>query len=80
MIGVLAGLTGNVSTARIMLNQIRLQGLTVGSRSDQLDMIRAIEVMRLRPVLDRCFALEELGAAFRYQESGRHFGKIGVAI
>jgi NADPH:quinone reductase-like Zn-dependent oxidoreductase len=80
VIGVLAGLAGNVSTARIMLNQIRLQGLTVGSRRDQLNMIRAIDAMRLRPVLDRCFALEEIGAAFRYHESGRHFGKINVTI
>ncbi|MFM0347851.1 zinc-dependent alcohol dehydrogenase family protein [Paraburkholderia sp. RL17-347-BIC-D] len=80
MIGVLAGLAGKVSTARIMLNQIRLQGLTVGSRRDQLDMIRAIETIRLRPVLDRSFALEQLAAAFRYQQSGQHFGKIGVVI
>lgn len=92
MIGVLAGREGKVSTVRIMAQQIRLQGVVVGSRVQQLDMVRAIETNlrndpqraggrgSLRPVLDSSFALEELGAAFRHQVSGRHFGKIGVTI
>jgi len=84
MIGVLAGMAGNVSTVRLMANQIRLQGVTVGSREQQLDLVRAVEANlghdRMRPVLDRSFALEELGAAFKYQLSGQHFGKIGIRI
>ncbi|HHY51075.1 MAG TPA: NAD(P)-dependent alcohol dehydrogenase [Alphaproteobacteria bacterium] len=84
MIGVLAGMAGNVATARLMANQIRLQGVTVGSRSDQMAMFRAVEANlqhgRLRPVIDSSFPLEELAAAFRHQVSGRHFGKIGVTI
>lgn len=31
-------------------------------------------------VIDRHFPLEELVEAFRYQESGRHFGKIVIDI
>jgi len=30
-------------------------------------------------VIDRRFALSELADAFRYQLSGSHFGKIGIA-
>ena len=86
MIGVLAGHAGNVSTARIMANQLRIQGVTVGSRVQQLDMIRAIEAQAarggepLRPVVDTSFPLAELSAAFRHQAEGRHFGKIGVTM
>jgi NADPH:quinone reductase-like Zn-dependent oxidoreductase len=43
-------------------------------------MIAAIEANDLRPVIDRSFALEALADAFRHQESGAHFGKIGVEI
>ena len=43
-------------------------------------MIRAIDVVGFRPVLDRSFPLAELGAAFAHQESGAHFGKIVVDI
>jgi NADPH:quinone reductase-like Zn-dependent oxidoreductase len=31
-------------------------------------------------VIDRQFGLEELAEAFRYQETGRHFGKICLAF
>lgn len=80
MIGVLAGYEGPVSTVRLMANQIRLQGVSVGSRADQLAMVRAFEATGLRPVVDSRFPLEEIGAAFRHQVSGRHFGKIAVTI
>ncbi len=76
LIGVLAGVAGEVPTARLMARQARLQGLIVGSRRDQQNLVRAIEATGLRPVIDRSFALEQIADAFRYQESGRHFGKI----
>ncbi len=80
LIGVLAGLQGQVPTALLMGKQIRLQGLTVGSRRDQLDMIRAIETTGIRPVVDCSFPLDRLADAFRHQEAGRHFGKIAIHI
>jgi len=76
LIGVLTGLTGEVPTAALMAKQVRLQGLIVGNRRHQMDMVRAIDVTGLRPVIDRSFALAEIADAFRYEESGAHFGKI----
>ena len=78
LIGVLAGYAGPVTTVAIMGNQIRLIGLTVGSRDNQLDMIRSINVSGIKPVIDCSFPLEGLADAFRKQESGTHFGKICV--
>jgi NADPH:quinone reductase-like Zn-dependent oxidoreductase len=59
-----------------MLKQARLQGLVVGSRQHQIEMVRAIDAGGLRPVIDRSFPLEEIADAFRHQASGAHFGKI----
>lgn len=78
LIGVLAGFGGEVPTALVMAKQIRLQGLVVGSRLHQQEMIRAIDTIGLKPVIDRSFGLDGLGDAFRHEESGRHFGKICV--
>lgn len=78
LIGVLTGASGEVPTAALMGKQARLQGLIVGSRSEQNDFVRAIEQGGLRPVIDRRFALEDLAEAFRYEMSAAHFGKIGV--
>lgn len=78
LIGTLTGVSGVVPTAAMMVKQVRLQGLVVGSRRQQQDMVRAIEAMRLKPVIDRSFSLGELADAFRHQESASHVGKICV--
>lgn len=79
LIGVLTGVSGEIPTAALMAKQARLQGLIVGSRQEQQDFVRALEVAGIRPVIDRTFALEELADAFRYEETAAHFGKIAVA-
>ncbi len=39
----------------MMVKQVRLQGLIVGSRRHQQDFVRAIEATGLKPVIDRSF-------------------------
>ncbi|GAA3270182.1 hypothetical protein GCM10020258_43660 [Sphingomonas yabuuchiae] len=80
LIGVLTGFAGDVPTATLMSKQARLQGLIVGSRRMQTEFVRALDDAAFRPVVDRTFALDELADAFRYQESGDHFGKIAVTF
>ena len=80
LIGVLTGRAGEVPTAFLMAKQARIEGLIVGSRRHQSDMVRGMEALRLKPVIDRTFPLSQLGDAFRYEESGAHLGKIGVAF
>jgi NADPH:quinone reductase-like Zn-dependent oxidoreductase len=76
LIGVLAGFAGNVPTAAIMGGNVRINGLTVGSRAQQQDMIRAIEANGIKPVIDSTHPLESIGEAFKLQASATHFGKI----
>lgn len=76
LIGVLTGRAGEVPTAALMAKQARLQGLIVGSRRHQRELVRAIEANGVHPVIDRSFPLADIADAFRHQEAGRHFGKI----
>ena len=80
LIGVLAGFAGPVQTALLFSKNLTVQGLTVGSRKMQQDMIAAIEANGIRPVISDTFALAELAEAFRHQEANGHFGKIAVEI
>ncbi|MGE8127569.1 zinc-dependent alcohol dehydrogenase family protein [Methylobacterium sp. NPDC080182] len=80
VIGILSGVAGELPLVPALLKQIRLQGVLVGSRRHQIEMIRGIDACGLRPVIDRRFPLDDLVAAFRHQESNRHFGKICVEI
>jgi len=76
LIGALTGRSGETPIAALFLKQVQLQGLIVGSRRHQQEMVRAIDATGLRPVIDRTFGLEAIADAFRYEESGKHFGKI----
>jgi len=76
LIGALTGRSGETPIAALFLKQVQLQGLIVGSRHHQQEMVRAIDATGLRPVVDRTFSLDAIADAFRYEESGKHFGKI----
>lgn len=80
LIGVLTGTSGDVPTALLMIKQLTLKGITVGSRSDQNDMVRAINANGIKPVIDKTFTLDNIADAFRHQESQKHFGKICLSI
>jgi NADPH:quinone reductase-like Zn-dependent oxidoreductase len=78
MIGILTGIKGEVPTLAMMAKQIKLQGIVVGSRAHQLDMIRGLEATGIKPIVDKTFPLVDLANAFRYEEAAQHFGKICV--
>jgi NADPH:quinone reductase-like Zn-dependent oxidoreductase len=78
LIGVLAGAGGEIDPLPILMKNIRVRGIFVGSREMFEAMNRAIEVHQIRPVIDRVFGFDELPAALQHMERGAHFGKIAV--
>jgi NADPH:quinone reductase-like Zn-dependent oxidoreductase len=80
IIGAVGGFEGGIPFATVQAKRLRVQGVTVGSRRDQLNMVRAIEANGVKPVIDRTFALETLADAFRHLQSGQHFGKICIEV
>jgi NADPH:quinone reductase-like Zn-dependent oxidoreductase len=76
VIGVLSGADPIVSPREILMNSVRVQGIYVGSRAMFERMNRAIELHKIKPVVDRAFVWTELPDALRYMESQQHFGKI----
>lgn len=80
VIGILSGVEGAFPLLPALIKQIRFQGLIVGSRSHQQDMVRAIEANGIKPVIDKVFPLDHIVDAFQYQESQKHLGKICLEI
>jgi NADPH:quinone reductase-like Zn-dependent oxidoreductase len=78
MIGVLSGGTMSASLGLVVTRQVRLQGITVGSRDGFEAMLRAIGQHRLEPVVDRVFAFEQLKDAMAHLKAGAHFGKVCI--
>jgi NADPH:quinone reductase-like Zn-dependent oxidoreductase len=81
MIGVVAGAAASaVPLPLVVMRQVRLQGVTLGSREDFEALLRAYATTRLHPVLDRRFAFEDAPAAFARMKAGEHFGKIVIEV
>ena len=78
LIGVLAQ-EGEVNILPVLMNNIRVQGIFVGSREMFSAMNAAIALHRLHPVIDRTFGFSEACEAFKLMESGKHFGKICIS-
>lgn len=79
MIGILSGSSMATALGLIITRQVRLQGVTVGNRDGFEAMMRAIQQHKLKPVVDRTFAFEELKDAMAYLKSGVQFGKVCIA-
>ena len=80
LIGVLSGGTSDVNVVPVLMKNLRVQGIFVGSVEMFEAMNRAIDLHRLRPVIDSVFPLDRAAEAFRHLESGAHFGKIVIAV
>ncbi len=80
IIGAVGGFDGGIPFAITQAKRLRVQGVTVGSRADQIAAVRAIEANGIRPPVDSSFALDDLADAFRHVQAGKHFGKIGIEI
>ena len=80
MIGVLAGPANDLRLPLVVMQQLRLQGVTVGSLDDLQAMTAAIAQHRLRPVVERTFEFAAAREAFRYTSEGKHFGKVAITL
>ncbi|HEX4182637.1 MAG TPA: NAD(P)-dependent alcohol dehydrogenase [Caulobacteraceae bacterium] len=54
------------------------RNIAVGDRAGLLELVRAVAMTGLRPVIDTVFEFEKAKAAFSHLESGRHFGKVVI--
>lgn len=80
LIGVLSGPQGDTTPHPLMFKNASLHGIFVGSRGMFERMNRAIEANGIRPVVDKVFPFDQALDAYRYQQSGAHFGKVVIAV
>lgn len=78
LIGVLTGPVAQVQLPLILMQSMRIQGVTVGSREDHEAMVRAIEQNNLKPVISNVYKFAQAAEAVRALPQGEHFGKIGI--
>lgn len=80
LIGVLAGHATELNILPLVMKNVRMQGILVGSREGFLAMNRAIDTHRLVPIIDRVFPFDEAREALAYLSGGLHLGKVCIEI
>jgi NADPH:quinone reductase-like Zn-dependent oxidoreductase len=78
LIGVLAGIAGEVQIGHILHKALTVRGIYVGSREMFAAMNAAIVKHKIEPIIDRVFNFNDSVAAFQHLETGQHFGKIVI--
>lgn len=79
-VGLVSGMEGMINPLQILLGQVSVHGIAVGSRDQFEQMLDAMAVARLRPVVDRVFPFAQAADAYRHLEGRRHVGKVVVAV
>lgn len=79
LIGTLAGRAA-VNLTPVLMRNIRVQGVFVGSREMFERMNTAIAAHALRPVIDRVFGFQDAPAALEHLGSGTQVGKVVIRV
>jgi NADPH:quinone reductase-like Zn-dependent oxidoreductase len=81
LIGVLTGFGApSGSIFPLVAKNARMNGIYVGPRDEFEKMNAYLAQKSIKPVVDRVFAFEDAAAAYDYQRSGSHFGKIVIRM
>lgn len=80
MIGGVSGFGTQIPATSLLLAAKRVAGVYVGSRSMLEEVSAAIQANGITPVIDRVFPFAQAAEAYRYMESGVHFGKIVIDV
>ena len=78
IIGLIA--PGEIDPVHILLSGVMLRGQEVGSREMFAAMNRSLAHSRIKPVVDKVFAFDQLADALGELGTGKHFGKLVLSI
>nr|BBX76567.1 NADPH:quinone oxidoreductase [Mycobacterium florentinum] len=81
VIGVLSGFDmASIAVAEVMLNNLRVIGITVGSVRAHREMCEVVSKAGIKPHISHVFDWEQLDEALRVMRANEHIGKIALTI
>jgi NADPH:quinone reductase-like Zn-dependent oxidoreductase len=76
--GATTGSSVGIDLRHLFARQLRLLGSYMGTMGELHEVLRHVFAGRLKPVVDRSFALSEIRSAHQYLERSQMFGKVVV--
>ena len=80
IIGGLSGFASDVPVGTLMGLNATASGIYVGSRADFEALNAFLTEHKIKPIVDKVFALEDAPAAFAAMDSGDFFGKVVIRL
>lgn len=80
VVGFVGGFETPLNIRQLIGPMVRLQGIVVGSRKRLEDLVRAMTLHRIQPVIDWRFDFDQAPRAFKHMQSGGHVGKVVVQV
>ena len=78
--GITTGAKAETNLQALYWNQLTVMGSTMGSDEDFRQMLQAVTIAKLKPVIDSVEPLENIREAMERMETGEQFGKIALKI
>jgi NADPH:quinone reductase-like Zn-dependent oxidoreductase len=78
--GATTGSNPGADIQRLFIRQLEVYGSTGGSLDEFRELIALVAAGGIKPVIDRCFTLDELPAAFDRLQNGEQFGKVVITM
>ncbi len=79
LVGLITGIKDpGDSLTPILFQNLTVRAVQVGSRADVEAMLRFIDTVKLKPIIDSRHRFEDAPAAYRRLESGQAFGKVVI--
>lgn len=80
LIGFASGFGGGLPPIDILSRSLTISGSAVGSRTDFEAMLKAMDMHKVKPVIDRVYPFAEFQEAYKRIESGKQVGKIVIDL
>ncbi|MDP1834369.1 MAG: NAD(P)-dependent alcohol dehydrogenase [Chlamydiales bacterium] len=80
VIGVLAGTSSNIQIRDLLVHQVQIRGIYMESTEELRALIRAVDTLKLKPVVDKIFPFSHAADAYKHLESQKHIGKVVISI
>lgn len=79
VIGILSGNESNIHIRDLLSHQVQVRGIFMESTAELRALMRAVEVLKLKPAIDKAFNFLQAKEAYHYLESQKHIGKVVIA-
>jgi len=76
VIGILSGTESNLHIRDLLYHQVQIRGILMESTEELRALMHAVDVIKLKPAIDKVFPFLQAKDAYHHLESQKHIGKV----